>query len=179
MVMKTTLTMIEAEKVEGTAKEAVQSFSKRLAVHDAGVPGVVETPSVGGSPQYMVGLDGGGANGLMGFRATVGAGDDTVASTRLSSGGPNVTTSSNDGVLNISATTPFSRLDVVGVKNGTAGGNCVNKTSTAGVADTAANALAQMTTFTFSTPVRRVTVALNTDGTGQYGELTVEGSNYA
>jgi len=130
-------------------------------------------PSVAAVAKSLQGLDSGAANLLMGFRATAGAGDDVVASERLSSGHPSTAMSPVDGALTFNLSTPASRVDVVGVMNGTATGNCIDQT------DTAANAIAQMVTFTFPIGVSKIVVSLIGDKTGRYGELSVEGYSYA
>lgn len=132
--------------------------------------GTSVTPTVSGSPQSLLDLDAGAANLLIGFRATAGAGDDVIASERLANGYPATAQLGADLPLIIKASPPVTRLDVVGIMNGTATGKCINHT------DTAANALAQMVTFDFATPVSKIVVSmLPLFNSGQESQISVEG----
>ena len=138
-------------------------------VNIAGAPGTPIMPSA----QALLELNSGAANLLIGFRATIGSADDVAASENLATGFATAQSGHNTAVIFNSAT-PVSRVDVVGIMNGTATGNCMD------YEDSATTALANMTTFTFSTPVEKVVVSCTpTFASGQTAQISVEGYSYA
>tara|TARA_R110000803_G_scaffold92667_1_gene160185 strand:+ start:213 stop:707 length:495 start_codon:yes stop_codon:yes gene_type:complete len=149
--------------------EAAYVTGHALVVDPTGGPGIAQTPDT-----PFATLDATAANLLMGFRATVGAGDDVVASERLSTGTPNTVMAGPDGTITFNTSTAVTRVDFVGVKN-----NATDATGCIGLAGTAAEALLQMTTVTFSTAVNRVVLTSVVEGTGQVAVVNVEGYTYA
>jgi hypothetical protein len=124
----------------------------------------------------MVAVTTTGSNLLMGFRATVGAGDATVASEALAAGYPNTVQSGDDSVISFNTTTGITRLDVVGINEGAQEGGSNSMLYTG----TAANALAEMITFTFATAVNKVVISATPKTSSSLGvQISVEGYTYA
>lgn len=131
-------------------------------------PMIPVVSTVGGTAQALKQCDSGAANLFMGFRAVADAGDDSVAGDSLSSG-QGAKSASRDGEIEFWIPEGTTRVDVVGIMNGSATGGCIDQ------GDTSANAIAQMTQFDFSETVHRIVVTCTYDLTGRYAEITVGG----
>lgn len=117
----------------------------------------------------IITFNSGGAGLLLGVRATAGAGDAVVAGTRLSGGFATRSRGPGDEI-EINLDTPTSRVDLVGIMNGTAANNCID------ISDSLANALANMETRTFANPVVKIVISiLPSHGSGQYAVAEIGG----
>lgn len=154
----------------GQSAEPVLGYGGNLRVTEGQpIPLISETPLVGSAPTAKKDLDAGSSQFVAGFRVTVGAGDDTVASNRLANVFPSTVQGALESAVVVLPSTAVSRVDVVGMGSATAGGVMAHD-------GTAANALAQMTTFEFSTPVNRVVVSCSSSwNSGREAQITVEG----
>jgi len=152
--------------------EAIESIGKTLAVDPGGATAVGITPTVSSTSLVTKNLDAGSSQVVIGFRATVGSGDDVIASERLANIFPATAQANLDSTLVFKMSSAVTRLDVVGVGDVTAGG-CMD------TAGTAANALAQMTTFDFATAVSKIVVNITGSwNSTREAQITVEGYAY-
>ena len=141
-----------------------------------GSPGIPAIPGVSGTSTALLDIVTTGSNLLVGFRATVGSSDDTVASERLSSGFPATVQSGANSVVAFTLSTAVTRLDVVGLNEAAyeSGSNSILMT------DTTAHALAELTTFTFPTAVSKIVVSMTPNISTSLGaQISVEGYSYA
>lgn len=157
----------------GGGIESFQIVNGSMTIMEGSI-GTTVVPQVSAVDAPLLDVDAGASNLLVGFRVTAGATDDTIASQRLSLGAPAVKQSGYDSSITLNFSTSVTRLDVVGLMNGVATGNCINHS------DTAAKALAEMTTFTFPTAVSRIVVSMTPAfTTGREAQIHVEGYSYA
>jgi hypothetical protein len=135
--------------------------------------GVPVMPTVSAVATATMALDAGAANLLIGVRATPAAPDDITAAERLST----LFSAAQIGLDNVCAfylDSGATRVDVVGVMNGAATGNCM------GYDGTTADATAQKVTFEFSTAVHKIVVTASPGfASGQEAHVVVEGYSYA